>query len=130
MDEKLRSILDSFEHNTEALLARMPDFTEYNNALSSNNNVQADNEIKKLLLKHPKNLTVQNNYAYNLIRTGEAEEARQIFLSIINSNPSIDLLYTVISNYMMCCDYCGIPVSQRIDITKFYPKPQSCNEKQ
>jgi hypothetical protein len=102
-----------------------PEKKDFNWYMAKNDSVSAQKNIEEKLEELPDDILLKLNYGYILTKTGYAEKARDIFHALIY-NPwcPIDIKYFAISNYMMCCDYLGIPNRDRIDIKQYYPAPQ------
>ncbi len=68
------------------------------------------------------------NYSHHLLKVGESWKAMMLLESIVdpdsNIKSSIDLKIVACSNYMMACDYCGIHLKNRVDITQYFPKSE------
>ncbi len=83
-------------------------------ARKKNDFVAADYHYKEAIKENPQDVSLQNEYAVNLLYIGDTEKAKSIFETFL------ELEICCPSNYMMACDYLGIPIKDRKPIQHLY----------
>jgi predicted O-linked N-acetylglucosamine transferase (SPINDLY family) len=83
-------------------------------AICSSDHVSADEYYKKLITLESNNSYLQMEYASNLTLLGYAIEAKNIFKKYLSEDICAP------SNYMLACDYLGVPISARKSIEQYY----------
>jgi hypothetical protein len=73
-------------------------------------------ENETLYSKHPDNPILICNYASALMGVGQVQKSHDLFKSILGKQSFAP------SNYMMACDYLGIPNQDRSPIKQYFPK--------
>jgi predicted O-linked N-acetylglucosamine transferase (SPINDLY family) len=81
--------------------------------------VLADNLFMESLIADPFNEELRLAYGVNLLAIGHPQLAKIEFENLLGRHVMAP------SNYMLACDYLGIPCNKRIDIRQYYPQPTS-----